>query len=552
MGDRVAAVDLPQDDLRRGVIYTRVSPLVAWGMIACFLLLIFGVPLVQVAKEVAAGKRPQALNLFHRGPIPTRAELKEYEDRIQDDAVVILAVQPRVQRWLNAWLRLGTTNVVLGRDGWLFFWPGLKSVIGRGFLEPDQMQRQREVLHEKAPGEGAWPDPRFAILEFKRQCEAAGAHLVLMPVPDKASLQPGQLSRRSASLRGPAPPPQNPSYARFIAEMRSAGVDVFDPTPGVVGPGEVRYLAADTHWTPQWMTEVAAALAAHLRPRLGPPLGFGAAGAGIRVWPQEVRGRGDMDWQKVLPLQTVTIHRVFDGPGSTLRTREDADVLVLGDSYCAIFSAQRLGWGDSAGFTEHLMLHLGRPVDAIVRNGDGAWATRQRLADELARGRDRLAGKKVVIWEFAARELAVGNWKPIDMRRGPTSRPVTPRAGAPGAGGFLSLKRGETLKVNGVVKVIAAAARPGSAPYKDHVVAAHLTNVRDAQGGPRGEAVVYLWSMRDNKATPAASYSPGQTVTLRLRPWAEVSRQYGSLNRRELSDPALLTVDPLWGEEETP
>jgi alginate O-acetyltransferase complex protein AlgJ len=202
------------------------------------------------------------------------------------------------------------------------------------------------------------------------------------------------------------------------------------------------------------------------------------------------------------------------------------------------------------------MLHLGRPVDAIVRNGDGAWATRRRLADELARGRDRLAGKKVVVWEFAARELAVGNWKPIEMRRGATSRPATNPAtrpaGAPGPGGFLSLNRGETLKVSGVVKVIGAAVRPGTAPYKDHIVAAHLTNVRDEQGRPRGEAVVYLWGMRDNRAVPAAGYRAGQTVTLRVRPWAEVSRQYGSVNRRELADPALLPVDPLWAEEETP
>jgi alginate O-acetyltransferase complex protein AlgJ len=232
---------------------------------------------------------------------------------------------------------------------------------------------------------------------------------------------------------------------------------------------------------------------------------------------------------------------VLDASGSPVASREDAEVLVLGDSFSNIYSAGPMGWGESAGFVEHLMLHLGRPVDAIVRNGDGAWATRRMLAEDLARGRDRLAGKKVVIWQFAARELAVGNWKSIEMKPGPAW-----------SGGFLSLKRGETVKASGVIKIIGAAPRPGTVPYKDHIVAAHLTGVKDEQGRPRGEAVVYLWSMRDNKAAPAAGYRPGQTVTLRLRPWAEVSRQYGSINRRELPDPALLTVDPLWAEEETP
>jgi alginate O-acetyltransferase complex protein AlgJ len=36
------------------------------------------------------------------------------------------------------------------------------------------------------------------------------------------------------------------------------------------------------------------------------------------------------------------------------------------------------------------------------------------LADAIRAGEDRLAGKKAVIWEFASRELSVGDWKPID------------------------------------------------------------------------------------------------------------------------------------------
>jgi hypothetical protein len=549
MGDRVAAVDLPEEDLRRGVIHTRISRTVAWGMICAFALLIFGVPGVQVAVEMSYGARPQALKLFYRESLPGREELKAFEELMRDTSIVAGAVQPRVQEPLSAWLGLGNTTVVVGRGGWLFYRPGVDAVTGPGFLEPEQLRRRHAILREEAPREGASPDPRQAILEFKKQCEAAHAHLVLVPVPDKATVQPGQLSRRSPSLRGPSPPPQNPSYAQFIAEMRQAGVDVFDPTPPVVGPGEVRFLIQDTHWTPQWMMEVAAGVAGHLRPKLPAAPGFA-----MRVTPQEVRRLGDvpdvllslLPGKSAFPPQTVTIQRVLDASGSPLHTREDADVLVLGDSLCNIYSAEPMGWGESAGFVEHLALHLGRPVDAILRNGASAWATRRMLADELARGRDRLAGKKVVVWQFAARELAVGNWKLIEMRRGPTS----PSAGE--SGGFLSLERGERLKASGVVKVIGAAARPGAAPYKDHIVAAHLTNVRDEQGRPRGEAVVYLWGMRDNKAAPAAGYRLGQTLTLRLRPWADVSRQYGSINRRELTDPALLLVDPLWAEEETP
>jgi len=50
----------------------------------------------------------------------------------------------------------------------------------------------------------------------------------------------------------------------------------------------------------------------------------------------------------------------------------------------------------------------------IAQNDSGAFATRQTLARELASGSDRLQGKRVVIWEFASRELSVGDWKRLD------------------------------------------------------------------------------------------------------------------------------------------
>jgi alginate O-acetyltransferase complex protein AlgJ len=69
-----------------------------------------------------------------------------------------------------------------------------------------------------------------------------------------------------------------------------------------------------------------------------------------------------------------------------------------------------MGWGESAGFVEQLSYVLARPVDRIVQNDDAAFATRGMLARA---GAERLAGKRVVIWQFAARELAFGDWKII-------------------------------------------------------------------------------------------------------------------------------------------
>jgi hypothetical protein len=62
------------------------------------------------------------------------------------------------------------------------------------------------------------------------------------------------------------------------------------------------------------------------------------------------------------------------------------------------------------------------------------------------------------------------------------------------------------------------------------------------------EAVVFVWSMRGNVATPAARWRPGDTVKLRLRPWADVAGKYEAINRSELADDNLLLAEPAWGE----
>jgi alginate O-acetyltransferase complex protein AlgJ len=179
------------------------------------------------------------------------------------------------------------------------------------------------------------------------------------------------------------------------------------------------------------------------------------------------------------------------------------------------------------------------------------------LSNELARGRDRLAGKKLVVWEFATRELSFGNWKLLDLKLG-EAKPSR----------FVSLKPGEAIDVSGTVESISPVPRPGTVPYKDHIEALHLVDVvaaggdRGPQGGenafpnqgqrarlqPETQAVVYLWSMRDNVWTPEARLRPGDRIKLRLRPWPDVSAQYEKFNRTDLDDSALQLEEPVWGE----
>jgi hypothetical protein len=228
-------------------------------------------------------------------------------------------------------------------------------------------------------------------------------------------------------------------------------------------------------------------------------------------------------------------------PGNTLwHADRNADVLVLGDSFCNIYSLEQMGWGESAGFVEQLSRALGgRPIDCILRNSDGAFATREILSQEFARGNDRLLGKKIVIWEFAARELAFGNWKSIDME-----------LGKPARAHFLTLKSGQDLVVTGVVQAMGEVPILGSIPYKDHIVAVELSELSSSASllADATHAVVYLWSMHDNVWTRAARLRSGDRIKVHVFSWDDYLAQYEKFTRTELGDASLQLQDPLLGE----
>ena len=88
----------------------------------------------------------------------------------------------------------------------------------------------------------------------------------------------------------------------------------------------------------------------------------------------------------LFPPEAVWLRRVLQPDGSPWRPSRDADVLVLGDSFSNIYSLESMGWGDSAGFVEQLSYVLRRPVDRLVQNDEGAFATRADAAAGAAIG----------------------------------------------------------------------------------------------------------------------------------------------------------------------
>jgi hypothetical protein len=511
-------------------------------LIGLFLVTIVSVPAIQFAYEMRTGgteARAGTFNVYKaypawekiravRGPrdlwrlLPRGAELKAAEKELETESVVSEWLLPRVQLALVS-LGAGNEQVYLGRDHWLFYRPDVDYVTGPPFLDP-------KIMTHRAHTAAVQSDPAKAIIAFRDQLASRGIDLITVPIPMKPGVEPLHLSARARKNRVL----QNPSFAEFKARLEKSGVRVFDPAT-VLPPGDAPlFLEADTHWRPETMELVAEKLAAFVG---GAPSSVAVA----QISNRPISAVGDIARMLKVPearspfrAETVTVHEVTPPAIS-----KDAEILLLGDSFSNIFSLGALGWGESAGFAEHLSRALRRPIDCILRNSDAAFATREMLSRELARGHDRLAGKKLVIWEFAARELAFGDWKMLEMKVG---QPVPAK--------FFVPKPGQSVTATGTIEAISAAPRPGSVPYKDHILALHLTDVMvdGREESAELEAIVYAESMRDNVLTSTARLRAGDRVTLRLRPWSDVSEQYEKINRSEIDDPAVQLEEPCWGE----
>jgi alginate O-acetyltransferase complex protein AlgJ len=510
--------------------------------------------------EVRAARRPRDFLAL----LPTVQEIHQYEDALEDASVVSRWTLPRVQYVLTWAVRAGNEQAYPGRGSWLFYRPDVDYVTGPPFLEG-------RVLARRAVSGEAWesppqPDPVRAIVDFHRALAERGVALVVLPTPVKPMAYPDRLARRYVPRDAPL---QNPSYTAFVRALRERGVLVFDAATALretrdgAGP---RYLRTDTHWTPQTATRTAELVADYVRANVTLPSRPTAA---YVVRSEEIAAVGDIaamlklpPGQRLFPPETVTVRPVYTSAGERWSPSADADVLLLGDSFSNIYSLAAMGWGSSAGFVEHLSAALGRPLDKIVLNAGGAHATREHLAQEIARGVDRLAGKRLVIYQFAVRELTSGDWRLYDLA--PASRTGAPPAGAaeatPPPAAAAPPSAGEGIVVEGVVKERAEPPAPGSTPYPECVIAVWLGAVRAVPRGagaeratPIGdEAVVFVWGMRDNVWADAARLRPGDAVRLRLRPWAEVEAEYGSYSRRELESEAAWLLDTYWGEFERP
>ncbi len=561
-----------EEQARRELGHTDVGAGAAWFLVGAFLLSIVSVGGIQhLGGQAGPGAdgvdgRPGTAPLQWAAlwsEVPTDCSLEAFERQLEGALVVGRWALPRVQLLLTRFLGTGNEQVYTGRGGWLFHRAGVEYPSGPPFLDPARLRARRTGADHCEPL--PQPDPIPAIHQFSDQLAARDIRLIVMPTPVKAVIHPDAFSRRYA-WRGP--PVQNPSFRDFLERLEEIGVWVFDPTPLLrewenQNGSASAYLTTDTHWRPQAMAAVADGLAAVVEQHaeLSDPSSVPYTRGLL-----EVSNFGDLttmltlpEDQTVFPPERLTITPVRGPGGRRWQPHPDAEVLLLGDSFSNVYSnreaftnraaGREYHWGEDAGLAEQLSFALQRPVDRIVRNAGGSHTTRRDLArsiaGERARGRDRLRNVRVVVYQFAVRELTSGDWQMIELPPAPEAVIEAPRAAGPAAAG--SSER----VIRATIAARASLPRPYTVPYKDCLFALHLTGVEVSSGEPAvGEVVGYLWGMRDNVWTEAAGYRVGQEITLRVRSWEEpeVQERYGTHNRKELDDPALLMLPAFWAE----
>ncbi|MCB9878274.1 MAG: hypothetical protein H6835_11810 [Planctomycetes bacterium] len=511
--EEVAMVELGQ---------TTVGRPTAIAAVVLLLLTIVVVPLLQLVHELRAGNVPHVVNVFTSAP--SERNFHEFERTLEDESQLGQLLLPPVQALLSR-VGCGNEQAYLAPDGWLFYRPGFDYVTGRGFLEPEVLKRRR--LGGRSWEQPPQPDPLPAILQFRDQLRARGVELVLMPTTVKAQLDPtGTVARDALPL-------QNPSWPRLAGDLQEHGVRVFDPTQLLAAQPEP-FLKTDTHWTAAAMRAVAQQLAKTLQPLLPD-----APDAGYRSEARDVEHLGDIaimlrlpDDQTQFAPEHQRVEAVLQADGTPWQPSTTADVLLLGDSFSNIYSLPSMGFGEGAGLVESLSLAMQRPVDRITINDAGAAQTRRSLRDELRAGRDRLAGKRVVVWQFAMREFAVGDWQLLEL---PT---VTTPAATRSA-----------VSVRAKVASLVLPPQPGTVPYKDCLIGVALRDVevldgRWPEGAATDKVLVYTPGMIDNAWTAITDLRAGALVEWQLVPWEAAPDAQRSLNRRELDDEDLLLADP--------
>jgi hypothetical protein len=412
----------------------------------CFLAIITAVPLTQTCLELARHERVQFTDVFRYRP--TAKNLRQYEATLKEKSWFQQKLRPEVQQLLFVALRDTGAKGILGRDQWLFYRPDVRYVVEPGGHDTDATGSK---WVQPGPPVTETQSVARSITRFRDQLRERGIALIVMPVPGKPSVYPDRLTRRES---GASRAFKSPTVALIKALEREGvvTVDLFSAFAEARRNGSPPlYLQRDTHWTPAGAALAADSAAGRMRATGLAP----APATDFQTRPVQVVRWGDILEMMQIPglrqafrPETVECRQVFDPtlgllmptasdrPGAYRYPGQKGTILILGDSFCRIYQypePQSLGelpqghtaatpeaamtqatkrpFPGSAGFISQLAFALKAPVDAIYSDGGASTDVRRKLSTNP----EILEGKKVVLWEFVERDIALGQGGWLDV-----------------------------------------------------------------------------------------------------------------------------------------
>lgn len=381
---------------------------VSIALVVIFLIVIGGVGTVQCAVAIARGEAPAILGLFRH--TPSEANLRIMEKALDDESWVQQGVRPAMHYARYRALDTLGPKALAGRDGWLFYAPGIE------YLVEPWPPRKTPAGFNIAVAADALPDGSIdalgTIVSFRDQLAERGIELLVVPMPGKARVYPEYLTSRSV-----ADEELGRHTHALMDGLREHNVHVLDLLEifrHEEQTGDPLFLKQDTHWSPRGTEVAARAVAQRLL-----IAGWVALGdVAYNVEDVVVERSGDLVAMTRVPAieasfasETVVCRRVIAPDGEPYQDTDTSKVLVLGDSFLRIYQTDEPG---SAGLTAHLARELRQPVASIINDGGATTLVRQ----VLVRQPQRLHGKSVVVWEFVERDIRFGErgWEPLTLR----------------------------------------------------------------------------------------------------------------------------------------
>lgn len=347
---------------------------------------------LSVAVPGAQGWLRSALDFLPR--LPKAWELTDFADKLARDSEAGRVVRPYYQWMLTRGFGEGARHLVVGRDGFLFYRMELGVCTGTAILEERMDPRQR------ASAGGA--NSVAGIIDFNRQVKANGIHLLVLPATLGPVLYPEKLWPGYPSAAGPA---WDGDFQIWKQRLVSAGVDLFDPTEllwRARDKAELPWVPTDSHWSPHGVELVADQVARRVRPFLGPypPQTYQTRRLRQPVL-IDLRHLLELPSGPLVPPAVCNFTQVLQD-GRPVPTGDDkAAVLLMGDSFSAVYSGMIPDDLVGADLARQLMLRLRTPVQADVKYGVDPLNGRAELWGQVS----SLLHKRVIIWEFSCRHL---------------------------------------------------------------------------------------------------------------------------------------------------